>query len=187
MENLVILNFSGGTVNYYTISEEEAAAAVEKLHNQQLYFDIEKITTYDNPIVNSNTHPDSDTGEMQYIIEIADNTYFYESAQERNEDIKTIRSILAGAAQNNEGTDLFEDYKNMPEDVKIIIEKYGEKLSNGDYRDLEAALKEVQEIGYTFEYYLDGTAYDLRRIGDKGKLTEADIMPTPPPAFNPVC
>lgn len=65
---------------------------------------------------------------------------------------------------NAKGKDLFEDYENLPDNVKSILEKYGDKLQSGDYRDLEAALAELTEIGYTFEYYLDGTAYNLQKI-----------------------
>jgi hypothetical protein len=39
----------------------------------------------------------------------------------------------------------------------------------GDYRGLEKALKEVEKIGYTFDYYLDAVPYDLRPIGSIGK------------------
>jgi hypothetical protein len=38
-----------------------------------------------------------------------------------------------------------------------------------DYDILEQLLAELEEIGYTFEYGLDGEPYDLRKIGQKGK------------------
>ena len=37
---------------------------------------------------------------------------------------------------------------------------------------MEKAVKELEKIGYTFEYGLDGQAYDLRKIGQKGKSEE---------------
>ena len=32
------------------------------------------------------------------------------------------------------------------------------------------ALEKLEKIGYTFDYYLDGIAYDLRPIGTMGKV-----------------
>jgi hypothetical protein len=40
---------------------------------------------------------------------------------------------------------------------------------DGDYKELQKALTQLKKIGYTFEYDLDGQAYDLRPIGTKGK------------------
>lgn len=67
------------------------------------------------------------------------------------------------------GIDLFEDYTNIPAKVQTILDKYEDAFVNGDYKQLEKAHKELNKIGYTFEYYLDGQAYDLRPIGTKGK------------------
>ena len=66
-----------------------------------------------------------------------------------------------------DGVDLFEDYENMPVKVLKVLGKYD--LESGDYRELEKALKDLNSIGYTFEYELDGEPYDLRKIGQKGK------------------
>lgn len=61
--------------------------------------------------------------------------------------------------------DLFEDYENMPPKIAKIFDKYSEDFEDGNYKGLSMALKEMQQIGYTFEYYLDGQAYGLRPIG----------------------
>ena len=74
-----------------------------------------------------------------------------------------------GGPIKEEGIDLFQDYKNTPPKVKRILDKYEDGFMDGDYAELEKALKELKQIGYTFEYYLDGEAYDLRPIGTKGK------------------
>jgi len=68
-----------------------------------------------------------------------------------------------------EGVDLFEDYENIPDNVKNVLHKYQNAFEDGEYRGLEKALLELENIGYTFEYELDGQAYDLRPIGTKGK------------------
>jgi hypothetical protein len=67
------------------------------------------------------------------------------------------------------GIDLFEDYDKAPPAVVKLMEKYEETFEDGDYEKLAAAHKEFEKIGYTFDYYLDGVAYDLRPIGTKGK------------------
>jgi len=73
----------------------------------------------------------------------------------------------------NNGIDLFEDYENIPEKVQNILdnyaEKFGDDLGDMDYKDMADMLNEVNEVGYTFEYYLDNQPYDLRPIGTKGK------------------
>jgi hypothetical protein len=69
----------------------------------------------------------------------------------------------------DEEIDLFEDYENIPDNVQSILDKYEDDFETGDYTGLEKALKEMNKIGYTFDYYLDGQAYNLRPIGSKGK------------------
>lgn len=58
--------------------------------------------------------------------------------------------------------DLFEDYEKIPTKVQVILDKYAESFEDGDYQGLAKAHKEIEKIGYTFEYYLDGQAYGLR-------------------------
>jgi hypothetical protein len=72
-----------------------------------------------------------------------------------------------GGEIDDEGVDLFEDYEDQPEEVSVILSKY--ELEDNDYDILEQLLAELEEIGYTFEYGLDGEPYDLRKIGQKGK------------------
>ena len=40
---------------------------------------------------------------------------------------------------------------------------------DGDYIGMGEALDELEPLGYTFEFYVDGSAYDLRKIGQRGK------------------
>jgi uncharacterized protein (UPF0254 family) len=72
----------------------------------------------------------------------------------------------------DEGVDLFEDYDDIPENVQKVLDKHSDAFENEDYKGLEKAKKDLEKIGYTFEYGLDGTAYDLRKIGQKGKSGE---------------
>jgi hypothetical protein len=79
-----------------------------------------------------------------------------------------------GKMNDEEGIDLFEDYENIPPKVQKILDKYEDDFINGDYQGTTKALKELEKIGYTFEFYLDGVAYDLRPIGTKGKVESMD-------------
>jgi len=74
-----------------------------------------------------------------------------------------------GKMNDEEGIDLFEDYNDQPKDVQKIIDAHEQDFEDGDYKKLEKILKKLNKIGYTFEYGLDGGAYDLRPIGTKGK------------------
>ena len=60
--------------------------------------------------------------------------------------------------------DLFEDYENIPPKIQEILDRYSEDFEDGNYDGLAKALKEVEANGYTFEYYVDGSAYGLRPI-----------------------
>jgi len=75
----------------------------------------------------------------------------------------------ANGGKTEEGVDLFEDYDDIPENVQEVLDKHSVAFEDGDYRDLEKAHKDLLKIGYTFEYDLDGQAYDLRKVGQKGK------------------
>lgn len=81
---------------------------------------------------------------------------------------------MAEGGGADEGVDLFEDYENIPPKVQKILDKYEQGISDGDYDELKKAKDALEEIGYTFEYYLDGQAYDLRKIGEKGKVEVAE-------------
>ena len=60
-----------------------------------------------------------------------------------------------------EEIDLFETPEQLPANVQQILEKYGEFES---YHQCEAMLKEMEAIGYTFEYYLDAMPFNLKKI-----------------------
>jgi hypothetical protein len=65
--------------------------------------------------------------------------------------------------------DLFEDYKKQPKKLAKIVDFYMEKFEEGDYdyEDSQKFLKEVESVGYTFDYGLDNEPYGLRPIGTK--------------------
>jgi hypothetical protein len=89
------------------------------------------------------------TGNIMYSIKLKINVG-YESGglMEENEDV----------------LDLFEDYENIPESVQNVLDEYSDAFENGGYEELGNALSEMRSIGYTFDYGLDGVAYNLRKI-----------------------
>lgn len=62
--------------------------------------------------------------------------------------------------------DLFDNYDLQPSELKNIISKYSIS-EDMTYIQLQALLEEVNNIGYTFDYGLDGVPYGLRPIGVK--------------------
>lgn len=74
--------------------------------------------------------------------------------------------------------DLFEDYESQPKNLSEIVEKYEERYLDGDmdYEDTKKFLKEVNAIGYTFDYGLDNEPYDLRKMSKGGKVSDFDKL-----------
>ena len=67
---------------------------------------------------------------------------------------------------NNGGMiDLFEDYENIPANVKSILDYY--ELEESDYDTLNDLQNELADVGYTFDFGLDYQPYGLRPIGVK--------------------
>jgi len=60
-------------------------------------------------------------------------------------------------------TDLFETPELIPDNVRAVFDKYCE---HGEltYETILKLHTEVEELGYTFDYYLDAVPYDLRKI-----------------------
>jgi len=57
--------------------------------------------------------------------------------------------------------DLFETPELIPQDVQAILETFNEDEPN-TYIELARLTNELEEIGYTFDYYLDAEPYGLR-------------------------
>lgn len=57
--------------------------------------------------------------------------------------------------------DLFEHYNELPPKALTLIEGLDDALS---YKDCEALVKELNNLGYTCEYGLDGIPYNLQKI-----------------------
>jgi hypothetical protein len=68
--------------------------------------------------------------------------------------------------------DLFEHYEQIPVNLQSILNKYEDDFNDGNYIGLEKALKECNKIGFTFEFGLDGVAFNLCPI----KLKEFEVF-----------
>ena len=60
--------------------------------------------------------------------------------------------------------DLFEDYEKIPPNVKEILDEYADEIEDGDIRTLKQVQDALENVGYTFEFYVDGSVYALRPI-----------------------
>ncbi len=82
--------------------------------------------------------------------------------QSFEEYIKNNKSLEEEFGQEDE-EDLFENIESLPKEVQKVLNKYGKK-SNLKHNDLEKFLDELKPLGYTFEYGLDLSPYNLRKI-----------------------
>ena len=65
-------------------------------------------------------------------------------------------------------TDLFEDYQNQPPELRAIVSEIEEKSLTGlDYPDLMLFQSRCEAIGYTFDYDLSATPFNLKPIKDE--------------------
>jgi hypothetical protein len=62
--------------------------------------------------------------------------------------------------------DLFEFPELLPENVQTILSHYNDlEMERGvQYTDLIQMGKEMAENGYSFDFYLDGIPYNLKKI-----------------------
>jgi hypothetical protein len=60
-----------------------------------------------------------------------------------------------------EEIDLFESYHLLPDEVRDILNKYGEL--DQTYENCASLEKELDALGYSMEYGLDAVPYNLRK------------------------
>jgi hypothetical protein len=85
----------------------------------------------------------------------------------RNDFLDKEDKFILNAYDRGGYVDLFEEYEQQPDEVRAIYDKYQDKIIDGDfdYSDSAEFLKEMESIGYTFEYGLDNEPYGLRPKG----------------------
>ena len=55
-----------------------------------------------------------------------------------------------------------EEYDLLPDNVKAIMDTFNQELDS--YKECNRLLNEVEKIGWTFDYYLDGIPYNFKQI-----------------------
>tara|TARA_R110000796_G_scaffold215321_1_gene331310 strand:+ start:257 stop:601 length:345 start_codon:yes stop_codon:yes gene_type:complete len=71
--------------------------------------------------------------------------------------------ITESIEEEEETKDLFEFYEDQPKEVSSILEQFVD-LEAMTYEELSGLQKNLETIGYTFEYGLDAQPYNLRKI-----------------------
>jgi hypothetical protein len=74
--------------------------------------------------------------------------------------------------------DLFEEYDQLPEELKTVLDKWQKKEANFglDYKDCKKFQEECEVVGYTFDYQLDGQPFDLRPIHTEMKPSQNGLI-----------
>jgi len=67
--------------------------------------------------------------------------------------------------EKEKNKDLFETPEKIPAKVQEVLDAFAEGIESGEYDVLQKAKEAVEAIGYTFDYDLDGTMSDLRKMG----------------------
>ena len=78
-------------------------------------------------------------------------------------DVELLEAAGLPEFDEDETTDLFATPELIPDNVRAVFDKY----DNGDELSYEEIFKlhtEVEELGYTFDYYLDAVPYNLRKL-----------------------
>jgi len=109
-------------------------------------------------VIHDNRHNETISGDLDGILNLLD------AIQDEFEP-----AIPPESEQEKEIIDLFEQQKPLPTKVREVLEKYGEIQT---YDQCEAMLKDMQKIGYTFEYCLDAVPFNLRKIEEEQEKYE---------------
>jgi hypothetical protein len=68
--------------------------------------------------------------------------------------------------------DLFETLDLIPQEVRNIIEKYEE--AGADYKMCQNLIKELEQVGYTCEFGLDGVPYELKQLSKTDSMLDVE-------------
>lgn len=91
-EHNVRVEKDGVILVYKNYIEAHSHLIIDKFHNGDLSFDIEKIMSFDAPISISKEY-DSNL-DYPYAIDVEDGSYFYPEQKERDEDYQKLKLIV---------------------------------------------------------------------------------------------
>lgn len=138
---------------------EEENLTLEELIESLMYYDV----------ISEKYNEEELLSEIKKIKEFPHNRKDFGDSFMRVSVYKRTQKSKGGSTYAKGGVivDLFEEYEQQPAQVRVIYDKYEDKIIDGDYDYSDSAefLKEMQKIGYTFEYGLDNEPYGLRPIG----------------------
>ena len=70
-----------------------------------------------------------------------------------------------------DAVDLFEDIESLPEEIQALCFAMSDECENGDaYAVLKDYLGRFEALGYSFDYDLSGTAFDLHKMSDEASV-----------------
>lgn len=75
--------------------------------------------------------------------------------------------------------DLFEDFENLPENVKQLINDFhtrSEELEIDGYENCKILVSELELIGYSCEYYLDAEPFNLKKVDNQSESVFKEYM-----------
>ena len=78
-------------------------------------------------------------------------------------------------------TDYFEEYEQLPDNIKNLMDKhFGSGDDEYDYKELQSIQKDFEANGWTFDFDLGGTPFELKPLPqNKQKSKEAPKADTP--------
>lgn len=160
----VISKIDQEIAKYENENSQEASEKVKELIERRNYFLAKEL--HEEDLLTGESEGERRAGMDEYASGGFTSSF---SGAPSKKFVSTMHKMAKGGEMDDEGVDLFEDYNDIPESVQKVLDNHSDAFENEDYKGLEKAKKDLEKIGYTFEYGLDGTAYDLRKIGQKGK------------------
>jgi hypothetical protein len=100
------------------------------------------------------------------VVVVKDSGLLGTITDQLSESLYEVRTIDFETNQYKESElipDMFQHIQSLPKEVQEVLERYSE--CDESYEVCADMLKEMEFLGYTFEYYLDAEPYMLRKKG----------------------
>jgi len=85
-------------------------------------------------------------------------------------DLKEVLSEARRVEELNESIDYFDEYDKIPPKVLSVLKKYVnmDEYQN-EYDDMRKAIDALKPLGWTFDFDMDGSMFELEPFNSKGK------------------